>query len=81
MQGLLQLVAKRLSTFLLSNNYIDTSVQKGGIPGFNRHLEHTGVVTQLIREVREGKGDLAILWLDLTKAYGSITHKLVKAAL
>jgi len=25
-------------------------------------LEHTGVVTQLIREVRENKGDLVVLW-------------------
>ena len=28
-------------------------------------------VTQLIREVRENKGDLAVLWLDLANAYGS----------
>ena len=44
-------------------------------------LEHTGVVTQLIREAREGKGDLAVLWLYLTDAYGSIPHKLVETAL
>lgn len=39
------------------------------------------MVTQLIREARENKGDLAVLWLDLTNAYGSIPHKLVKEAL
>lgn len=55
------IVARRLSSFLLSNNYIDTSVQKGGIPGMPGCLEHTGVVTQLIREAREGRGDLAVL--------------------
>ena len=43
--------------------------------------EHTGVVTQLIREAKEGGGDLAVLWLDLTNAYGSIPHKLVEVAL
>ncbi|RXN04375.1 reverse transcriptase [Labeo rohita] len=75
------IVAKRLSNFLLSNKYIDTSVQKGGIPGVPGCLEHTGVVTQLIREAREGRGDLAVLWLDLTNAYGSIPHKLVEVAL
>lgn len=74
------IVAKRLSN-LLSNKYIDTSVQKGGTPGVPGCIEHTGVVTQLIREAREGKGDLAVLWLDLTNAYGSIPHKLVEAAL
>ncbi|XP_059199347.1 uncharacterized protein LOC131979398 [Centropristis striata] len=75
------IVAKRLSNFLLGNKYIDTSVQKGGIPGVPGCLEHTGVVTQLIREAREGRGDLAVLWLDLTNAYGSIPHKLVEVAL
>lgn len=59
-------IAKRLSNFLLSNRYIDKSVQKGGIPGVPGCLEHTGVVTQLIREARESGGDLAVLWLDLT---------------
>lgn len=68
-----------LSNFLLSNKHINISGQKGGIPGVPGCLEHTGVVTQLIREAREGRGDLAVLWLDLTN--GSIAHKLVKVAL
>lgn len=49
-------VSKRLSNFLLINNYIEISVQKGGIPGVPCYLEHTG-----IREAREGRGDLAVL--------------------
>ena len=65
----------------MKNNYIDTSVQKGGIPGFPGFLKHTGVVTQILREAREGRGDLAVLWLDLAIAYGSIPYKLVEEAL
>ena len=75
------ILSRHLSKYLLKNNYIDTSVQKGGIPGFPGCLEHTGVVTQILREAREGKGDLAVLWLDLANAYGSIPHKLVEEAL
>ncbi|KAK0150652.1 hypothetical protein N1851_008245 [Merluccius polli] len=75
------ILSRRLTEFLLKNEYIDTAVQKGGIPKVPGCLEHTGVVTQLIREAREGKGDLAVLWLDLTNAYGSIPHKLVETAL
>nr|XP_014269084.2 uncharacterized protein LOC106676625 [Maylandia zebra] len=74
-------VSRRLTEFLLRNNYIDPSVQKGGIPGVPGCLEHTGVVTHLIREAHENRGDLAVLWLDLTNAYGSIPHKLVEHAL
>nr|XP_061841396.1 uncharacterized protein LOC133622576 [Nerophis lumbriciformis] len=75
------IVSRRLTEFLLKNNYIDTSVQKGGIPGVPGCLEHNGVVTQLIREAHESRGELAVLWLDLTNAYGSIPHKLVELAL
>lgn len=39
------------------------------------------MVTQLISEARESGGDLAVLWLDLTNAYGSIPHKLVEVVL
>ncbi|KAI8506911.1 hypothetical protein Bbelb_153500 [Branchiostoma belcheri] len=76
-----KIVAQRLIKYLLDNQYIDTSVQKGGVPGVPGCMEHTGVVTQLIREARESKGNLAVLWLDLANAYGSIPHKLVEAAL
>lgn len=65
------ILSHRLSDYLLKNKYIDSSVQKGGIPGVPGCLEHSGVVTQLIREAREGKGDLAVLWLDLANASGS----------
>ncbi|XP_023810165.1 uncharacterized protein LOC105353972 [Oryzias latipes] len=75
------IVSRRLTEFLLKNDYIDPSVQKGGIPGAPGCLEHTGVFTQLIREAHENKGDLGVLWLDLANAYGSIPHKLVELAL
>lgn len=65
-------MAQHLTEFLLKIGYINTSVQKGGIPEVTGYLEHTGVVTQLIQEARENKEDLAALWLDLTNAYGSI---------
>lgn len=44
-------------------------------------LEHTGVLTQMIRDAREKKSDLTVLWLDHANAYGSIPHKLVEEAL
>ncbi|XP_038147774.1 uncharacterized protein LOC119787807 [Cyprinodon tularosa] len=76
-----KVISNRLMEFLLKNSYIDTSVQKGGVPGVPGCIEHTGVVTQLIREARESRGDLAVLWLDLANAYGSIPHKLVELSL
>lgn len=57
------------------------SVQKGGIPGFSGCLEPTRILSQLIWEAKKSKGNLAVVWLDLANAYGSIPHGLVNAAL
>ena len=59
------LLSRRLSDFFLGNGYVDASVQKGGVAGMPGRLEHTGVLTQLLREAKENKGDLTVLWLDL----------------
>ena len=64
--------------FLTMNEYIDTSVQKGGVAGMPVCVEHTGVVSQLICKARENNGNLAVLWLDQANAYGSIPHKVVE---
>lgn len=55
--------------------------RNGGIPGVPGWLEHTGVVTQLIREATKGKGDLDVVWLDLANAIGFIPRKLVQTTL
>ena len=52
-------------------------MQRAGIPGVPGGLEHYGSVAQLLREARENKGDLVVLWLDWANAYGSLPHKLV----
>ena len=69
-----------MTAYILENNYLDVSVQKGGIPGFAGCLEHTSVLTQLIKEARDNK-ELSVVWLDLTNAYGPIPHKLVAETL
>lgn len=42
------ILSQGLTEFLMKNSYVDTSVQKGGIPGVPGCLGHTGVVTQLL---------------------------------
>ena len=37
-------LARRMTTFLMSNHYINTSVQKAGIPGFPVCLEHSQMI-------------------------------------
>ena len=73
--------AKRLLDFTLANRYIDTTIQKGGIPGVSGCLEHTALLSQLIHEAKSEKKNLVITWLDISNAYGSIPHKLIRKAL
>merc|ERR1712213_49860 len=73
--------ADRLTKFAMENGRIDTSIQKGGVPGMAGCLEHTAVISQLIREAKEGKGDLVVTWLDIANAYGSMPHSLIMTAL
>lgn len=56
------IVAKRLAEFFLKNGYIDTSVQEGGIPGVPGCHTHAGVVTELLREAKENRDVLEVLW-------------------
>ena len=63
------------------NDYIETSIQKGDIPGFSGCVVHTSVISQLIREAKEQKGDITCVLLDLANAYESVPHELIKTAM
>ena len=73
--------AERLTTYAVANKYIDTRIQKGGVPGISGCLENTAIISQLIREARTEKKDLVLTWLDIANAYGSIPHKVIEVAL
>ena len=44
-------------------------------------MEYTGVISQLLKEAKTNKGNLAVLRFDLKYAYGLIPHKLVELTL
>ena len=75
------LQADRLVTYTLASGYIDTSIQKGGVPAVSGCMEHTAILSQLIREAKAEKKDLVVVWLDIANAYGSIPHSLIQLAL
>ena len=73
--------ADRITEFLTGSGYIDPAIQKGGIPGVSGCLEHTAILSQLIREAKSEKKNLVVTWLDIANAYGSIPHDVIKKAL
>jgi len=48
---------------MLDNKYMDVSVQKRGIPGVSDCLGHTSVLTEIIREAKENRGDQRV-WIS-----------------
>ena len=73
-------LARRMTTFLMSNHYINTSVQKAGIPGFPGCLEHSQMIWNSILSAKRDKTE-HVIWLDLANAYGSVPHHLFRMAL
>ena len=73
--------SRRMTSYVVDNGYVYASVQKRGIPGLPGSLEHTIVISQLIKEAKETRGDLAVIWMDLANGYGSVPHKLIETVL
>ena len=47
---------------MVENSYIDTSIQKTGIPGFSECIKHTSVISQLIKEAKKDQMNFAAVW-------------------
>ena len=76
------LVSKRLETHLIHNNkFINNSIQKGCMVKIPGCWEHLSMVSHALKEARAQKSNLAVIWLDIANAYGSIPHKLIVFAL
>ena len=84
MQGKLffSLVSRRLEKHLISNYmFINKSVQKGCMEKVPGCWEHISMVWAALKEAKSKNLSLAMIWLDIANAYGSIQHKLIIFAL
>ncbi len=70
-------MARRMTNYITENNYIDTSCQKAGIPGFPGCVELASMIWEQIQTTKREKKDLHVIWLDLANAYGSVPHLLI----
>ena len=76
------LIADRFYKYLVVNNsIIDTSCQKGSIQKMAGVWEHTSMVWSALKDCKSKRQSIAILWLDLANAYGSVPHQLIAFAL
>ena len=74
-------MASCLTKYLTENGHINTSVQKGGIPGVSGCLEHAMMIWEAIQRAKSEKLNFDVIWLDLANAYGSVPHQMIQLAL
>ena len=75
-------MADRLCNYLVKeNHFVSLTIQKGSMRKVAGCWEHTAMVWSALKEARTSRRTLAILWLDLDNAYGSVPHKLIQFAL
>lgn len=77
----LAVFARRLTSYLTTNGYVDTSIQKAGIPAFPGCMEHIAMIWSRIKEAKRSRSELHVAWLDLANAYGSVPHRMIMFAL
>ena len=80
-ENIFEVLARSMTTFLMSNHYINTSVQKAGIPGFPGYLEHSQMIWNSILSAKRDKTELHVTWLDLANGYGLVPHHLIRMTL
>ena len=66
---------------MLSNGYLDPAVQKAFLPTIPGVIEHQCKLAAIINGAKQAKRSLAVAWLDIANAYGSVSHSLIQFAL
>jgi hypothetical protein len=72
-------LVRRVTSYIISNRYVDTSIQKGGIPGFSGCLKHISIIPQLMKEAKETKGGQTLVWLDPANAYTTFSREFIES--
>ena len=67
----------RVQTFLSSNRYLNTNIQKGFVGG----VEHTALLNYIVRSAKRRQLSLYAVLFDLRNAFGEIRHDLIRASL
>ena len=72
-----KILASRLEQFAIDNEVIDPSTQKGFLKGINGVNEHTFSMSAILEHARSNGLPVAITFVDLRNAFGSIAHGLI----
>ena len=66
---------------MLDNGYLNRSIQKAFMRATPGCTEHHSKLATILSEARKKHKSLAVAWLDLANAYGSVHHTLIQFAM
>jgi len=70
-----RILSIRMSEYLNANNYIDKTIQKGGIKGSKHPIfEQIYKVKNVIKDANKRKSKLCVLFLDISNAFGNLNR-------
>ncbi|KAL5254062.1 hypothetical protein ACHWQZ_G013725 [Mnemiopsis leidyi] len=75
------MLADRMMDYMVNNNYIDKSVQKGFLKKTPGCVEHTQALLEELQDAKSSRRQIFVVWIDLMNAYGRVPHNLILYAL
>ena len=75
------MVKGRWDSYLLTNGFLNTTVQKAFQPKTSGCEEHHQKLWSVLQDANSNQRSLAVAWIDLENAYGSVPHGLIDFAL
>ena len=78
---LLSILAARALSYMKNNNYFDISIQKGFISDMAGCVEHTTMLSELLKNAKTTNRQITVCWTDLENAFGSLSYDLIQFAL
>ena len=64
-----------------ANKYLNPDIQKAFLPTVPGVTEHQAKLSSIIQSAKQKKRSLAVAWLDIANAYGSVHHSLIQFSL
>lgn len=74
-------IRSRITQFLMENDFVNKSIQKGFWPRSNGVTEHTSVLTHMLEDAKRHQRSIVVTLLDLRNAFGEVSHSLIYKAL
>ena len=75
------ILRNRWLTYMTSNGYLNSSLQKAFMPTVPGCTEHHFKLSAIMNDAQKRHRSLCICWLDIANAYGSVHHSLIQFTL